>query len=220
MYPYTDVDELISEGNITAFLKTVESNADLSKNNFTSTLLMDTKYFDGPVTVSCETHEKQQFVTVDLISLYGDLHAFGGLSATMDKQDGSLTAYLRWDYAGKRSEILHFQTVIYADNEVVHNKTLEQNTNDTSCIVPSGKTTYSASVEAIGRCGGRRMNSQNTTVTESSKEDSCLTTSITTVVISVITITTIILVAIIILILLLCKICYRKAPDIINEAKI
>ena len=81
-----------------------------------------------------------------------------GLSATMNKQDDSLTAYIEWDYAGNSFEILHFQTLIHADNEVVHNKTSEHNTNVTSCIVPSGRTNYSASVEAIGRCGGHRMN--------------------------------------------------------------
>ena len=83
----------------------------------------------------------------------GVLSPFNNFSVSLEKQSGSVIAYLKWDYPGNRSQIRGYRTVVHNETEVFHNKTLERNTNVTSCNIPP-QNTYTASVQAINRCTG------------------------------------------------------------------
>jgi hypothetical protein len=151
---FTEVKELETDGYITAFLKVVQKNSDFSNNNFTSIMFLDTKDLVGPITtVTCETGDAEQLDSHYVISLDDDPSPFKDFSVSLDERSGSVIAYLEWDYPGTRSQIRGYQTVIRGETEVLHNRTLERYTNDTSCKLSSWNI-YTASVQAISRCTG------------------------------------------------------------------
>jgi hypothetical protein len=153
---FTEVKELETDGYITAFLKVVQKNSDFSNNNFTSIMFLDTKDLVGPITtVTCETSSTERFDSHYLISLDGDLSPFDNFSVSLEKQSGSVIAYLEWNYPGHRSYIHGYQTVIQDETEVFHNRTLGPDTNDTSCKL-SSLNTYTVSVKALSRCTGHQ----------------------------------------------------------------
>jgi predicted RNA-binding Zn-ribbon protein involved in translation (DUF1610 family) len=151
---FTSVEEVKTEGHITVFLKEIQKNSDFSKNNFTSIMFLDTKDLVGPITtVTCETGDAEQLDSHYVISLDDDPSPFKDFSVSLDERSGSVIAYLEWDYPGTRSQIRGYQTVIRGETEVLHNRTLERYTNDTSCKLSSWNI-YTASVQAISRCTG------------------------------------------------------------------
>jgi predicted RNA-binding Zn-ribbon protein involved in translation (DUF1610 family) len=153
---FTSVEEVKTEGHITVFLKEIQKNSDFSKNNFTSIMFLDTKDLVGPITtVTCETSSTERFDSHYLISLDGDLSPFDNFSVSLEKQSGSVIAYLEWNYPGHRSYIHGYQTVIQDETEVFHNRTLGPDTNDTSCKL-SSLNTYTVSVKALSRCTGHQ----------------------------------------------------------------
>ena len=67
---FSAVMELKTGGYMSAFLKVVQKNSDVSKNNFTSIMHLDTEDLVGPITtVTCETSDPERFDKHYLISL-------------------------------------------------------------------------------------------------------------------------------------------------------